>query len=44
VVDGHGAVVGLVTLEDIIEEPVREIDDEFDPATGDARGLRRRPR
>jgi putative hemolysin len=39
VVDEHGTVIGLLTLEDVLEELVGEIDDEFDTA---AEGLIRR--
>jgi CBS domain containing-hemolysin-like protein len=31
VLDEHGTVIGLLTLEDVLEELVGEIEDEFDP-------------
>jgi CBS domain containing-hemolysin-like protein len=39
VVDEHGMVLGLVTLEDVIEELIGDFDDESDRRLGDAERL-----
>ncbi len=39
VVDEHGTVVGLLTLEDVLEELIGDFDDESDPRLGECERL-----